>query len=526
MARVLICDKVSDLGIDVLKQAGVEVDVKLKLSEAEIIDIINDYEGVMVRSATKITRPIIEASENLKIIGRAGVGVDNIDLVAATEKGIVVVNSPEGNTVAAAEQTVAMIMASARNIPQAHKALKDGKWDRNKYMGMELRGKVLGVLGLGKIGGEVARKARGLDMEVIGYDPFTSPERAKNLGVELAEFNDIITKADFITCHLPLTPETKYLLGAEQFAMMKPTAKVLNVARGGVINEAELAEALQAGKIGGAALDVFEKEPATEGPLFEMDNVIVTPHLGASTEEAQVNVAIDVAEEMVRMFNEEPVKNAVNIPSIKKEHMEIMSPYIELVEKLGKMLAQMADGNINYVEITYNGPVAEYDVTPLTNTFLKGLLRPIMQEGVNSVNAPHMAKARGIKVYESKSVELEDYANLITVSIATEKGEHSLSGTLFQDGEAKIVRINGYTVDAMPQGHMLIIPHIDKPKVIGHVGSLIGEYDINIAGMIVGRKTLGGKAIMLLQVDGEVPANGLEEIAKLDAVLDVTYVYL
>ncbi|MGI6066810.1 MAG: phosphoglycerate dehydrogenase [Bacillota bacterium] len=526
MKKVLICDAISGRGTAVLKEAGLIVDEKIKLSEEAIVDIIEDYEAVMVRSATKITRPIIEAGKNLKVIGRAGVGVDNIDVQAATARGIVVVNSPEGNTIAAAEHTIAMMLALARNIPPAHGLLVNGVWEKKKFMGVEVRGKTLGVIGLGKIGGEVARRGRGLDMDVIGYDPVVSPERAKKLGVRLVGFDELISQADFITVHVPKTKETIGMIGARQFDMMKPGARVINVARGGIIDEGQLVAAVKERKIGGAAIDVFVKEPVTESPLFGVDGIIVTPHLGASTEEAQENVAVDVAQEIVRALSGETVRNAVNIPSIKKEHMDLMGPYLCLVEKLGRMLAQMADDNIKSVNINYNGPFAAYDCSPLTNTLLKGLLRPSMQESVNYVNAPLMAQAQGIKVSECRSVELEDYASLVSVVLKTEKSDHSLAGTLFQNKEARIVRIDGYTVDANPQGHMLVIPHVDKPRIIGRVGTLIGENDINIAGMIVGRKVLGGRAIALLQVDAEVPKEILEEIGKIDGVIDVKYVYL
>ncbi len=524
--RVLISDPIAEKGIAMLKEAGLEVDIKTKQSEEEICRFIGDYQAMIVRSQTKVTRKMIEKADNLKIIGRAGVGVDNIDLEAATEKGIVVVNAPEGNTIAATEHTLAMMLAFARNIPKANEMLKQGLWVRKKFTGMELRNKILGIIGLGKIGSGVAKRARAFEMKVLAFDPYVSEERAKQMGVDLTTFDDVIEQADFLTIHLPLTEDTYHLIGREQLQRMKPGVKIVNVARGGIVDEQALYAALKEGHVGGAAVDVFENEPETGSPLFNLDNVVVTPHLGASTEEAQVNVAIDVVEEIIRALNGELVKNAVNIPSFKPELQRILNPYRELVEKLGKLSSQLVNGHIQKVEIKYNGDIAQYDVSSLTNTMLKGLLRPILKEAVNYVNAPVIAKNRGISVSESKSVELDDYANLITVTVATDKCTKTISGTLFDKYDARIVRIDGFTVDAVPQGHILVIPHIDKPRIIGPVGNLIGQHNINIAGMQVGRKMIGGRAVMFLNVDSEVPKETLQEIAKIEGVLDVKYVRL
>ncbi|WP_366923426.1 phosphoglycerate dehydrogenase [Metallumcola ferriviriculae] len=524
--RVLISDPIADKGVAMLEEAGFHVDVRTKKSEEEICGFIDEYHAMIVRSQTKVTRNIIEKARNLKIIGRAGVGIDNIDVDAATEKGIVVVNAPEGNTIAATEHTLAMMLAFARNIPKANELLKQGLWERKKFTGVELRNKVLGIIGLGKIGSGVASRARAFEMNVLAYDPYISEERAKQMGVELSDFNGVIENADFLTIHLPLTEETYHLIGGEQIKKMKPGVKIVNVARGGIIDEQALYEALKEGKIAGAAVDVFENEPETKSPLFDLENVVVTPHLGASTEEAQLNVAIDVVEEIIQALKGELVKNAVNIPSIKPELQHILNPYRELVEKLGKLISQLVDSHIKKVEIKYNGDIAQYNVTSLTNTFLKGLLRPILKDAVNYVNAPLIAQSRGISVSENKSVELDDYANLITVSVETEKCTKTISGSLFGKHDARIVRIDGFTVDAVPQGHMLVVPHIDKPKIIGPVGHLIGQHDINIAGMQVGRKNIGGRAVMFLNVDSEVPVKTIKELAKIDGVLDVKYVRL
>ncbi|MHB1419784.1 MAG: phosphoglycerate dehydrogenase [Bacillota bacterium] len=525
--RVLVSDPVSEKGVEVLRQANnIEVDVKTKLTEDQLVEIIGDYQGLVVRSETKVTRRILEHAGQLKIIGRAGVGIDNIDVEAATERGIIVVNAPEGNTIAATEHTIAMMLALARFIPQANQLLKSGFWERKQFTGVELRHKILGVVGMGKIGGEVARRALALEMRVLAYDPFVSAEKAQRMGVELASLDDVIRQADFITVHLPLMKDTHHLIATREFEMMKTGVRILNVARGGIIDEESLCQAVKDGKVAGAAIDVFEHEPTTESPLFDFPQVIVTPHLGASTEEAQINVALDVAHEIVRALNGELVKNAVNIPSIKPELLQLLEPYLDMVEKLGKFSSQIIEGHILEVSIRYNGEFAQYDLTSLTNTFLKGLLKPILQDAVNFVNAPVVAKNRGIKVSEIKSVEIEDYANLIAVTVKTNLGQKSLSGTLFGNKEPRIVRIDGYTIDAVPQGHMLVIPHVDKPKIIGPVGTLIGTHNVNIASMQVGRKVIGGQAVMFLAIDAPIPRETLAEIAQVDGVLDVKYVHL
>lgn len=525
--KVLVADPIAEAGIEVLKSSGdLEVDVRTGLSPGELADIIGQYSALVVRSETKVTREIIARADRMEIIARAGVGIDNIDVAAATEKGIIVVNAPEGNTIAAAEHTLAMMLALARNIPQANQLLKAGKWERKRFMGVELRNKVLGIVGLGRIGSEVAKRARGLEMRVLAYDPFISVERAQKMGVEMVGFDQVLRQSDFLTFHLPLTKDTYHLLGREQFLMMKPGVRLVNVARGGIIDEDALYEAIVSGRVAGAAIDVFEHEPMVSSPLFELDNVIVTPHLGASTVEAQVSVAVEVAQDIVRSFRGEVIRNAVNIPSISPELRLIIQPYLLLVEKMGAFLAQLVCGHIESVELKYNGEFARYDLTPLTNAFLKGLLSYVLEEPVNYVNAPIQAQLRGIKVYDSRSPEMEDYTNLVTATVRTDKGEKSVSGALFRRNEPRIVRIDGYTIDAVPEGHMLVIPHIDKPRIIGPVGNLIGAHDVNIAGMQVGRKVIGGRAVMVLNIDAPVPEETLKEMAKIDGVLDVKYVHL
>ncbi|KAB2952876.1 phosphoglycerate dehydrogenase [Heliorestis acidaminivorans] len=524
--RVLVCDPISQLGIDVFQAAGnIEVDVKLKQTEDEIVNIVADYEAIIVRSETKITKKIIEAADKLKVIGRAGVGVDNIDVEAATQKGVVVVNAPEGNTIAAAELTIGHIVALARNIAPANDALKGGAWARSKYTGMELKGKKLGILGMGKIGSEVAKRARAFDMIVYAYDPYVSEERARNIGVQVKDLDTVIRESDIISIHMPKTKDTYRLLNAEKIAMMKDGVYLVNCARGGIIDEEALYEALVSGKVAKAGLDVFEKEPMTESPLFGLENVLVTPHLGASTKEAQVNVAVDVAHDIVRVLRGEAVSAAVNIPAVKPELMDIFRPYLDLVERLGRFLGQVTAGSVEKITIAYAGDLAQYNVNPLTTTILKGLLRPTLQDAVNYVNAPFVAKARGIKVTETKTVDMDDYANLITVEVVTSQGSKKVSGTIMQK-EPRFVRIDDFSLDMAPIGHMLVMPHIDKPRIIGRTGTIIGEHNVNIAGMHLGRKELGGPAIAILNIDGNVPEEAVSELKKIDGVQDVKYVNL
>jgi D-3-phosphoglycerate dehydrogenase len=524
--RVLVSDPVAQEGIALLTDAGFEVEVKTNQPEEALLEIIGGFEALVVRSETKVTRRLIEAASRLKIIARAGAGVDNIDVPAATEKGIVVVNAPEGNTIAACEHTLALMLALARNIPQANSLLKQGVWERKKFMGVELNGKTLGVVGLGKIGSQVARRAKAFGMRVIAYDPYVREESAEHLGVELRDFNSVLQEADFLTFHLPLTKDTYHIVGPQEFGMMKTGVRVLNVARGGIVDEQALYEAIKSGKVAGAAVDVFEQEPQRSSPLFELDQVIVTPHLGASTAEAQVNVAVDVARDIIRCLSGQPVLNAVNIPAVPKEILGALEPYLGLAEKLGQFAAQVAGGRVEEVEIRYNGTLAQYDLTSLTNTLLKGLLRPTLNDAVNYVNAPIQARNRGIRVSESKSTEMVSFADLITLSLKTDRETLSVAGTLAPDRQPRLVDFNGYSIDTVPEGHILVIPHRDKPRIIGPVGNLIGNEDVNIAGMQVGRKEVGGVAVMFLNIDAPVSAATLAKIKEIDGVLDVKYVHL
>lgn len=524
MVKVLICDPISEKGIDILKnEPGIQVDVKLKQTEDQIVEIAGEYHAMVVRSETKITKKILDAAGKLRVIGRAGVGVDNIDVPEATKKGVIVINAPDGNTISACEHTMAMILCLARHIPQADQSLREHKWDRKKFTGIELRGKILGILGFGKIGSEIAVRAKAFGMKIMVFDPYVTQERAARFDVELCDKEKIFKEADFITVHMPLNDATRNMIAKEQLAMMKPSARVINVARGGIINEADLYEAVKDGVIAGAAIDVWTKEPMTENPLFDLPQVVVTPHLGASTEEAQINVALDVVEEIRRVLADLPVHNAVNIPFINPDIMEKARPYMDLAEKLGKMAAYLADGAIKEAGITYLGDMKGLNLRPMTNTYLKGLLRPIMNDAVNYVNAPVVAKERGINVLCVQNDEATDYVNKMVVMVKGDGFCHEVSGSVFENGEVHIVKIDEYLLDIRPSGHLILVPHRDQPKVVGMCGMILGENNINIAGMQLGRREAGGVSLMALDVDSEVPAAVLKEIEKIPAVEKAAY---
>ncbi len=518
--KVLVSDKLSKDGIKILESAGITVDVKTGLPEEELIKIVGDYEGMVVRSETKVTAKIIAAAKKMKIIGRAGVGVDNIDVPAATQKGIIVVNSPEGNTIAAAEHTVAMLLAMSRNIPQAYFSLvKEHKWDRSSFKGVEVYGKTLGVIGLGKIGSHVAKCLHGMGMKVIASDPFATKEHAENLGVTLVKMDELMKTSDYITFHIPKTEETKNMINKEKFAQMKKGVRLVNCARGGIIVEAELAEALKGGQVAAAALDVFEKEPTTESPLFDCPTLVAVPHLGASTEEAQVNVALDVAQQIATVLNGGEASAPVNIPSMKPALMKPVKPYINLAEKIGKFIGQIVDDVIVKMEVSYLGEIAKIDPSPLSTVILKGILESINPEGtVNFVNAPLIAKEKGLSITETKNEDIKDFANSIVVKITTKKDTHSVSGSLFASIGERITNVDGFAVDAVPMGSLLICPNEDKPGIVGRVGMFLGDHKINIAGMEVGRDKVGGKALMLINVDGDITKDMLAKLTKIDGI--------
>jgi D-3-phosphoglycerate dehydrogenase len=515
MPKVLICDPIAESGVEILQHAAT-VEIKTGLKENELIDIAPEFDAFMVRSQTKITRAILEAATKLQIVGRAGVGVDNIDVGAATERGVIVVNSPGGNTVAVAELTFAMMLSLVRRLIPAHESMMRGEWKRSSFMGNQIWGKTLGVIGVGRIGVEVIRRAQSFDMKVMGYDPFLTSARASQLGIEVAEVDEILKRADFITVHTPLTKETKGLIDAAAIATMKDGAILMNCSRGGIIDEKALYEALKSGKLGGAGLDVFENEPPKESPLLTLDNVVLTPHLGASTEEAQVDVAVDVAEQIVEVLHGRPPQSAVNLPPIPPEVREFLAPFLPLVEKLGRMQAQLSDGRIESVELSYCGELNDYEVGPLTRVFLKGLLQPSFDQAVTYVNAPTLAEARGVSITETKCAKTKGYANLIEARVTfNDDGRarvRQIDGTIFNGRDPHIVGIQGLRVDVVPEGHLLVIPNTDKPGMIGVVGTILGKAGVNIMAMHVGRKNFGERAVQVLTVQHPVPEETIEEL--------------
>jgi len=518
MYKVLVSDPISDLGLQQLTEAqDVQVDKRTGLSEDELVAIIGDYDALLVRSQTKVTERILKAGTRLKVVGRAGVGVDNIDLEAATKLGVIVINAPDGNTITTSEHTFAMMMALARHIPQAYRKTVEGTWDRKSFLGVELRNKVLGVLGMGRIGSEVAKRAKAFGMEIIGYDPFLSEDRAEKLGIRLGSVEDVVRQADFITVHTPLTSETRHMIAKPQFEMMKKGVRIINCARGGIIDENALYEAIEAGIVAGAAFDVFEEEPPKpDHPFLNHPKIIVTPHLGASTVEAQENVAIDVSEQVLHILRGEAFKNAVNMPPVAPGVHAKLEPYFSLGAKLGSFVAQFVEGAVNEVRVNYSGELSDVETMPLTRYILAGVLaHHLGKEQVNIVNASHLAKTRGLGVVEEKSSTAKGFTNLITVTLKTREGERSVAGTLLNGYGPRIVKVSPYTVDVPTEGHLLFISHTDKPGIIGRVGTLLGQNDINIATMQVGREDVGGSAIMVLSVDKPVGKEIIQSLLKL-----------
>ncbi|CAM3968524.1 phosphoglycerate dehydrogenase [Paenibacillus alkaliterrae] len=518
MFKVLVSDPISDLGIQQLVDASdIAVDKKPGLSEDELVAIIGEYDALLVRSQTRVTAKIMEAGKQLKVVGRAGVGVDNIDLDAATQRGIIVINAPDGNTITTCEHTFAMMMAVARHIPQAYMKTVNGTWDRKSFLGVELRGKTLGVLGMGRIGSEVAKRAKAFDMEIIGYDPFMTEERAEKIGVKLASVDDIVRNADFMTVHTPLTPETRHMIGRAQFEVMKPGMRIVNCARGGIIDEIALVDAVDQGIVAGAAFDVFEVEPPAEDhPFLTHPKIIVTPHLGASTIEAQENVAIDVSEQVIHILRNEPFINAVNMPPIPANLQSILQPYFTLGEKLGSFIAQSTEGAVTEIVVGFSGELAEVDTQPLTRHIVRGVLaHHLGTEQVNVVNSMHLAKVRDVNIVIQKSHASKDFTNLVTVSLRTKKEERIVAGTLLTGYGPRIVQIDKYPVDVTPEGNLILISHNDKPGIIGRVGTLLGNNDVNIATMQVGRQLVGGSAIMVLRVDKGTPKEVLDQLIRM-----------
>ncbi len=526
--KILISDSLSEEGINILKQEKTfQVDVHTKLTPEQLLNCAGEYIALIVRSSTKVTKEVISAGKNLKYIGRAGVGVDNIDVDAATKKGIVVINTPGGNTISTAEHTFSMMLALSRNIPQANISLKSGVWDRKKWMGVELQGKTIGIIGLGRIGTEVAKRASVFGMRVLAYDPFISLDKASKMDIELVQLNTLLDKADYITVHVPLTEETKYIIGAKELSITKKGVRIINCARGGIIDETALAEAIKSKQVAGAAFDVYEKEPPQkEHPFYSLENVIMTPHLGASTEEAQAAVAVEIAYLIKDALTGKGIKNAVNIPSLGIEAMKGLEPYLYLAEKIGLIQAQILTGYVSEVSIVYSGDVSLLDVGMVSRAAIKGFLTPVVGSSVNYVNAMIIAQERDLKIVESKSTTFSDFANLISVCVQTDKVENTVAGTLFTKKNPRIVKINQFYVDVSPSGNMLLIDNIDVPGIVGSVGSILGKNNINIAGMTFGREKPGGKAITVLNIDSAVPDNILEQIKNSKNITGVKLIKL
>ena len=523
--RILVSDNIAKEGVDALRPEA-DVDVKLKLSPEELEAIIADYDGLVVRSETKVTAKIIEAGKKLQVVGRAGMGVDNIDLDAATRRGIVVVNAPAGNSISTAEHTIALLMALARHIPQACTRLKGGEWRREEFMGTEVRNKTLGIVGLGRVGSEVARMAKGLEMKLIVYDPFVSTEKARHLGVELVTLDELLKRSDFITVHVPLTSATKGLIGKKELTKVKPTARFINVARGGVIDEEALYKAIEKGKVAGAAIDVFTKEPAHDNILLKSDKVIVTPHLGASTAEAQTNVAVDVAEQVLAVLKGQPTRFAVNVPLISPEVAAVLMPFLAVASDVAKLCIQLVEGRLSAIVIKYEGDIANYDTSALKATIIGSLLEPITDEKVNLVNANIIAQSRGLEIIEQKTAKCENYANLISVEVTTDKGTTAVAGTLMR-GETHIVRVGNYWLDIVPTGgYWLFSDHLDRPGIIGAVGLVTGESDINISSMLVARLKPRGPALMVLAVDEQLNEQQIQKLLAIPGVYTAKVVKL
>ncbi len=527
MKKILVSDPLSKRGLEILEKAkGLKYDLKPGLSPEELKKIIPDYDGIIIRSETKLKGDMIEAGKRLTVIGRAGIGLDNVDLPAATKRGVVVMNTPQENAIAAAEHTIAMILSISRKIPQATASMKAGKWEKKKFMGVELYNKTLGMIGIGVIGTIVADRARGFKMKILGYDPYLSKEVAEKKGVDLVSLDELLSRSDFITVHTPLTDETRNLIDKNAFDKMRGGVIIVNCARGGIIHEKDLYDAIKGRKVAGAALDVFEKEPAVGNPLLELEEVISTPHLGAATEEAQENVAIAIAQQVVDYLIYGEARNAVNMPAVSPDILPLLRPYLRLGEKLGSFLGQISNYAIEEVVIEYQGEVVEYGIKPITISVLKGLLTPFVGETVNFVNAPVMAKERGIKITESTSTKAEDFASLIALTARSKMEQNYIAGALFGRKELRIVKLNDFLIEALPEGYILLVNNYDKAGVIGNIGNALGSRNINIATMQFGRDRMGGNAISLLHLDAPLPPGMMGEILRLPNIISVRQIAL
>jgi D-3-phosphoglycerate dehydrogenase len=518
--RVLISDKMDPKAAAIFRERGIEVDEKPGLTPEELQSVIGDYDGLAIRSATKVTKPLLEAAGRLKVVGRAGIGVDNVDIPAATARGVVVMNTPFGNSITTAEHAVALMFALARQLPEADASTQAGRWEKNRFMGIELTAKTLGLIGCGNIGSIVASRALGLKMKVLAYDPFLTPERAVELGVEKVHLHELLTRSDFITLHTPLTDQTRGILSREAMAITKPGVRIINCARGGLVDEAALKDMLDSGHVAGAALDVFETEPATASPLFGTPGFISTPHLGASTSEAQVNVAIQVAEQMSDYLLLGGVTNAVNMPSLSAEEAPRLKPYMALAEKLGKLIGQVLGENVRSISVEVEGAAAELNQKPITSAVLAGLMGSY-SDSVNMVNAPFLAKERGLDVREIRHEREGDYHTLVSITVGTPQGERRVAGTLFGNKAPRLVDIFGVGVEAELTGAMLYIVNSDEPGFIGRLGTALGEAGVNIATFNLGRRAAGGEAVALIAVDGEVATELTDELSSLPGVREV-----
>ncbi len=521
--KVLVSDVLGEVGIEMFpEEPGLEVDLKAGLAPAELSSSIGEYDALVIRSATQVTEEILEAAKALKVVGRAGIGLDNVDIPAATKRGVVVMNTPTGNVITTAEHTVAMMMALTRNIPWGTSTLKSGLWEKKKLQGREVFNKVLGVIGFGKIGSIVADRARGLKMRVIVHDSFVAPEQIEKAGFEAVALDELYRRADYITLHVPKLKETTGLLNKAGFEKMKDGVMIINCARGGIVDEADLNQALRSGKVAGAALDVFENEPPGVCPLFEVDRVICTPHLGASTLEAQTNVAVQVAEQIIAYLKNETIINAVNVPAVSGELLEKIGPLLTLSDRMGCLLAQLAAGPVKEVVIEYAGDFQDLDLSPLTTAVLKGLLTPMVKDDVNFVNAEVLAKERGIKVTETRIAETDQYLNLITVKAYYDDGQSKVAGTIFGQNDPRLININNFRLELHPHDRFILIHNHDKPGAIGRIGALLGDHKINISRMRVGQEEGGDKTMIFLRTDEIIPEDVLEELRQLPLNITVS----
>jgi D-3-phosphoglycerate dehydrogenase / 2-oxoglutarate reductase len=525
--KVLLLDGIDPAGVEVIQRTkAIEAIVHDKMPRDRLLELVAEVDGIIVRSGTSVDRELIQKATRLRVIGRAGVGVDNVDLDAATERGVLVMNSPGGSTTTTAEHTIAMLFALARNIPQAYKTLKNHQWEKNKFKGIELAGKTLGVIGLGRIGSEVARKCQAMGMNVIAYDPYINPDAHLSSGLELVALEEIFSQADFITVHVPLSENTRNLVNVNTIQRMKEGVRILNCARGGIINERDLYDALKAGKVAGAAFDVFEVEPNTESPLLELENFIATPHLGASTIEAQRKVSQDICRQVSDYLLKNTVEGALNFPRLEAGQVERYQHFVDLAARLATFIAQICDGRMQTVSIHYSGEVCDMNLNYLTSVIVRSLLMPVLREGINLINAMHVAKLRGIKVQETRLPAPENFTNLIVIELKTDVESHRVAGTVFTDKLPRIVNVDGYPLEVVPHGNMIFFTNNDKPGVIGGIGTVLGRCSVNIAGMHLGREREGGKALALLLVDNPVSNDVIEQFRQIPNILSAKVVHV